>query len=128
MSRRIDIRFTIRRLVIGVALAAVGLFLIRNAGGRADDVTVRRYPAAWGQSIRIRLDIERLRAYDLSEEDVIIVMTPSSLVGSPPPPPGVEFVKGGVYKLDQYEEVVLKANVEGDTVRLKDVGKVHAGW
>jgi multidrug efflux pump subunit AcrB len=31
-------------------------------------------------------------------------------------------------RLDQYKKVILKANAEGEIVRLKDVAKLEAGW
>jgi multidrug efflux pump subunit AcrB len=121
--------------LIGVAVAAVGLFLLRATWGTADEVILRQYSEDWrpwnrGHTLRVRLDIDRLRAYDLSKEDVMRALTPSRMVDpkEPPAPPGVVFVTRVYKRLDQYENIILKANAEGDVVRLKDVAKVEFGW
>ena len=119
--------------MIGVAVAAVGLFLLRAIWGRADEIIVRQYSEDWrpwnrGHELRVRLDLDRLRANNLSKEDVMEALTPSSL-GDPKqvdPPPGVVFTKGS-YRPDQYENIVLKANAEGEILRLKDVAKIEIG-
>jgi hypothetical protein len=82
-----------------------------------------RHPWNRGDAVLVRLDIDRLRAHDLSKEDVMRAMTPSGLVGHKEPPPGVVF--NAAVRPDQYEEVILKASPEGEIVRLKDVAKVE---
>jgi multidrug efflux pump subunit AcrB len=42
----------------------------------------------------------------------------------PPPPPGVVFSPHP--RPEQFEEVILRANPEGEIVRLRDVGKIEA--
>jgi multidrug efflux pump subunit AcrB len=96
---------------------------------------IRPYPDGlhpWnhGDAIRVRLDIDRLRAYDLSSEDVMKAMSEASVIGSPrrvEPPPGVVFVRH-LLRPKQYENLILRASAEGEIVRLKDVAKVEGGW
>ena len=95
---------------------------------------IRQYPEE-GQprgrdgAVRVRLDVNRLRAYGLTQEDVMVAMKPSTVAGPrnrADPPPGVVYVTR-LGRPDQYEDIILKANAEGDVVRLKDVGKVEVG-
>jgi len=84
------------------------------------------HPGNRGDAIRVWLDRDRLLAYDLSQDDLMTALTPSGTVDpqEPPPLPGVVFVSR-LRKPDQYENIVLKANAEGEIVRLKDVAKVE---
>jgi AcrB/AcrD/AcrF family len=94
---------------------------------------IRQYPKdghPWnrGVAILVRLDIERLRNYGLSREDVKKALCESSVVGPGrrvKPPPEVVFVTR-LYGPKQYENVIVIANAEGDVVRLKDIAKVEA--
>jgi len=83
-----------------------------------------------GAAILVRLDIDRLRAYNLSSEDVMKALGENSMVvGSRrrvDPPPGVVFVKQ-LDRPERYKEVILRANPKGEVVRLKDVAKVEVG-
>jgi multidrug efflux pump subunit AcrB len=95
---------------------------------------IRQYPKdgqPWnrGEAILIRLDIDRLRAYDLSSEDVMKALQESGVVGSGrrvDPPPGVVFVTR-LHGPKRYENVIVRANAEGEVVRLKDVAKIEVG-
>ena len=134
MMRPPDLRFKIRDLMIGVAVSAVGLFLLRATSGRADEFIIRQYSEDWrpwnrGAAVRVRLDIDRLRAYDLSKEDVMKAVTPSRMVDpkEPGPPAGVVFFSR-FCKPDQCDTIILRANAEGEIIRLKDVAKFEVGW
>ena len=133
--RRPDFRFKIRHLMIGVAIAALGLFLLRAIRGTADEIICCQWSEDWrpwnlGHAVRVQLDVDRLRAYNLSKEDVMTALRPSRLVGpkEPPPPPGVVF--GIVVYKDPaaYGTIILKAYPDGTLVRLKDVAKVEVDW
>jgi AcrB/AcrD/AcrF family len=135
--RRPELRLKIRHRVVSVAIAAVGLFLLRAICGMGEEVIIRQYSENWrpwnrGDTVRVRLDIDRLRAYDLSKDDVMKALGESRMVDpSEPkrvdPPPGVVFVTR-LDKPDRYENIILKANAEGEIVRLRDVAKVEVGW
>lgn len=87
-----------------------------------------RQPRTRGDAIRVRLDIDRSRAHDLTSEDVMKALTVGcSFAGSPErvnPPPGVVYVTH-LDSPERYEQFILKANAEGELVRLKDVAKVE---
>jgi HAE1 family hydrophobic/amphiphilic exporter-1 len=89
-------------------------------------------------AMRIWLDIDRLRAYKLSSEDVMKQLAEQSIIGSPGrlgQATGItsqsrEYVLtwiGRYNKAEQYENIILKANAEGEILRLKDVAKVELG-
>ena len=89
-----------------------------------------RHPWNRGPTIRIRLDSDRLRAYDLSYEDVRKALGESSIVRSPrrvEPPPGVVFVRR-LYKPEQVENFIVKATARGEIIQFKDIAKVEVGW
>jgi AcrB/AcrD/AcrF family protein len=94
---------------------------------------IRQYPKdghPWnrGNAILVWLDIDRLRAYDLSCEDVMKALCESSVVGPGrrvDPPPGVVFVTR-LDRPEKWEKLIVRANAEGEIVRLKDVAKVEA--
>lgn len=93
---------------------------------------VRRYPEdrrPWDrvEAIRVRLDIDRLRAYGLSVDDVKRAFAESSVINSPrraDPPPGVVFVTR-LYRPELFKNLIVRATAEGDIVRLKDVATIE---
>jgi HAE1 family hydrophobic/amphiphilic exporter-1 len=89
-------------------------------------------------AMRIWLNIDRLRAYNLSSEDVMKALSEQSIIGSPGRLGQATGIKsqsreyvllwvGRYNKVEQYEEIILKANPEGEILRLKDVAKVELG-
>ena len=111
--------------------ATVNALPTRKVEGRDNvtrpEITIQiRDPWNRGNAVQVRLDIDRLHAYGLSEADVMSALTTSGTVDpkEPLPPPGVVFNRH-LSRPDQYENVILKANPEGDIVRLKDVAKVE---
>ena len=86
-----------------------------------------RQPGDRGDVIRVWLDPARLRAHNLAGDDVMKAFVESNVLGSPrrvDPPPWVVFVTR-LWRPDQYENLIVKANAEGDIVRLKDIAKVE---
>jgi len=131
-------RVIAKRLAVGVLIASV-VGCGGKTGGTADaipreleenrrEITLQvRDPRNWGTAIRIRLDVERLHDYDLSADQVMEALRPSGLIinpTEPSPPPGVLFDDRPL-EPDQYKEIILRANAEGDIVRLKDVAAVE---
>jgi hypothetical protein len=134
MMRRADFRLGIRHPLIGMAVAAACLFLLWGTWDKANEVIIRQYSSDWrpwngGDEVRVRLDADRLRAHHLSKEDVIRALAPNGIVDPnvPPAPIGVVF-DTHLGTPGQYENVILKADAEGEIVRLKDVAKVESGW
>jgi hydrophobic/amphiphilic exporter-1 (mainly G- bacteria), HAE1 family len=89
-------------------------------------------------AMRVWLDPDRMRAYNLSSEDVMKALSEQSIIGSPgrlgqatgKTSQSKEYVLtyvGRFNKPEQYEEIILKANPEGQIARLKDVGSVELG-
>jgi HAE1 family hydrophobic/amphiphilic exporter-1 len=102
-----------------------GIGLPRNLGNRA-------------YAMRIWLKLDRMRAYKLSTEDIMKAMAEQSVIGSPgrlgqatgKTSQSQEYVLtyiGRYNKPDQYGNIILKANAEGELVKLKDVADVELG-
>lgn len=100
--------------------------------GRANILGNRAY------AMRVELDLERMRAYNVSAEDVMKRIAEQSMIGSPGrlgqatgrTSQTVEYVLtwvGRYDKPDQYENIILKSSSEGEILRLKDVAKVSLG-
>ena len=89
-------------------------------------------------AMRIFLDLDRMRAYNLSADDVMKAVKEQSMIGSPgrlgqatgKTSQTVEYVLtwvGRYNKPEQYENIILKANPQGEILRIKDVAKVELG-
>jgi hypothetical protein len=97
--------------------------------------------------MRVILDLDRMRAYNLSLDDLLkATTTESRIIGSPEEEqlrqaklqtsPTLEFVLGssvlasvhiGDNKPERYGNFILKASPEGEILRLKDVATVRSG-
>ena len=100
--------------------------------GRATILGNRAY------AMRIELNLDRLRAYNLSAEDVMKAVADQSMIGSPGrlgqatgrTSQTIEYVLTWVGRYDkpeQYEQIILRANPEGEILRLKDIATVSLG-
>ena len=100
--------------------------------GRANILGNRAY------AMRVELNLDRMRAYNISSEDVMEAIAEQSMIGSPgrlgqatgTMSQTVEYVLtwvGRYNQPEQYEEIILKSNREGEILRLKDVAKVALG-
>jgi HAE1 family hydrophobic/amphiphilic exporter-1 len=89
-------------------------------------------------AMRIFLNLDRMRAYHVSSEDVMTAIKEQSMIGSPGrlgqatgiKSQTVEYVLtwvGRYNKPEQYENIILKANPEGEILRLKDVARIELG-
>ena len=89
-------------------------------------------------AMRIWLDPDRMRAYNLSSEDVMKALSEQSIIGSPgrlgqatgKTSQSIEYVLtyiGRFSKPEQYETIILKANPDGQLLRIKDIGTVELG-
>lgn len=89
-------------------------------------------------AIRVWLDLDRMRAYNLSAEDIMKSVGEQSMIGSPgrlgqatgKTSQTIEYVLTWVGRYnhpDQYENIILKANPDGEVLRLKDVAEVELG-
>ena len=100
--------------------------------GRAQILGNRAY------AMRVELDIERMRAYNISSADIMEQIKKQSTIGSPGrlgqatgrTSQTIEYVLtwiGRYNKPEQYEDIILRANSKGEILRLKDVAKVSLG-
>jgi len=103
-----------------------------NGIGRASILGSRQY------AMRIWLKPDRMRAYNISADDVMKALDDQSVIGSPGRigrsdggrAEALEYVltyQGRFNDVDQYKNVILKANSSGEMLRLKDVADVSLG-
>ncbi len=89
-------------------------------------------------AMRIFLNLDRMRAYNLQADDVMKAVKEQSMIGSPGrlgqatgrTSQTIEYVLtwvGRYNKPEQYENIILKANPEGEILRLGAVAKVELG-
>ena len=107
--------------------------IIRLKGvARSQILGSRRY------AMRVWLNPDRMRAYDVSVDEVMEAMQEQSIVGRPGrlgrssgiEAQSLEYVltyKGRYNEPEQYENIIIRANSEGESIRLKDIGKVELG-
>jgi len=100
--------------------------------GRAQILGNRAY------AMRVELDLERMRAYNVSSADVMEMIKKQSLIGSPGrlgqatgrTSQTIEYVLTWVGRYntpEQYEQIILRENEKGEILRLRDVAKVTLG-
>lgn len=100
--------------------------------GRAQILGSRQY------AMRIWLKPDRMRAYDVSTEEVMEAIDEQSVIGRPgrlgqssgKTAQSLEYVltySGRFNKAEQYGEIIIKANPEGEILKLKDIAEVELG-
>ncbi len=105
---------------------------------RIDGIAQTRILGSRQYAMRVWLNPDKMRAYHVSTDDVMKAIGEQSVIGSPgrlgqatgKQAQSLEYVltyKGRYNKPDQYENIILRANAEGETLRLKDVAKVELG-
>ncbi len=89
-------------------------------------------------AMRVWLNPDRMRAYNISIEEVMEAMQEQSIVGRPGrlgqssgiEAQSLEYVltyKGRFNKPEEYEGIIIRANSEGESIHLKDIAKVELG-
>ena len=100
--------------------------------GRAQILGSRTY------AMRVWLKPDRMRAYNVSTEEVMKAMEEQSIIGRPgrlgqasgKTAQSLEFTlsyKGRFNKPEEYENIIVRANPEGELLRLKDLAEVELG-
>ncbi len=100
--------------------------------GRANILGNRAY------AMRVELDLDRMRAYNISAEQVMEALAEQSMIGSPGrlgqatgrTSQTVEYVLTWVGRYnteEQYEGIILRATDQGEILRLRDVATVSLG-
>jgi hydrophobic/amphiphilic exporter-1 (mainly G- bacteria), HAE1 family len=89
-------------------------------------------------AMRVWLNPDRMRAYDVSAEDVMTAIGEQSIIGRPgrvgqatgETAQSLEYVlvwEGRFNKPEQYEDIIIRATPDGHVLRLKDVARVELG-
>lgn len=89
-------------------------------------------------SIRVWLNPDRMRAYNISSDEVLTAIDEQSVLGRPgrvgissgKTAQSLEYVftyKGWYNTPDQYKDIVIRANSDGEILRLKDIANVEVG-
>jgi HAE1 family hydrophobic/amphiphilic exporter-1 len=89
-------------------------------------------------AIRVWLNPERMRAYSVSAEEVLKAIDEQSVLGRPgrvglssgKVAQSLEYVftyQGWFNKPEQYKEIIIRANSDGEILKLKDIAKVDVG-
>jgi len=103
-----------------------------NGIGQASILGSRQY------AMRIWLKPDRMRAYNISSEEVMESLNKQSIIGSPgrigrsdgKRAEALEYVltyKGRFNEEEEYKNVILRSNPDGEVLRLKDVANVELG-
>ncbi len=103
-----------------------------NGVARAQILGSRKY------AMRVWLNPDRMRAYNVSTDEVMEAMQKQSIVGRPGrlgrssgiQAQSLEYVltyKGRFNKPEEYENIIIRANSEGESIKLKDIAKVELG-
>lgn len=99
---------------------------------RAQILGSRRY------AMRVWLDPERMRAYSISTEEVMKAIGEQSIIGRPGrigqssgiAAQSLEYVltyKGRYSDPKEYDDIIIRANSQGESIHLKDIAKVELG-
>lgn len=89
-------------------------------------------------AMRVWLKPDRMRAYNISAEEVLEAMQEQSLIARPgrlgrssgKQAQSLEYVltyEGRYNEADQYKDIIIKANAEGEILKLKDIADVELG-
>lgn len=89
-------------------------------------------------AMRVWLNPERMRAYNISTEEVMKALQEQSIVGRPGrlgqssgiKAQSLEYVltyKGRFSEPEQYENVIIRANSNGESIHLRDIGRAELG-
>ncbi|KAB7727347.1 efflux RND transporter permease subunit [Rudanella paleaurantiibacter] len=99
---------------------------------RAQILGSRRY------AMRVWLNPDRMRAYNISTEEVMKALGEQSIIGRPGrigqssgiAAQSLEYVltyKGRYSEPKEYEDIIIRANAEGESIHLRDIARVELG-
>lgn len=103
-----------------------------NGVARSQILGSRKY------AMRVWLNPDRMRAYNISVEEVMEALSEQSIIGRPGrlgrssgiAAQSLEYVltyKGRYNEPEQYEDIIIRANADGESVHLRDVADVELG-
>lgn len=99
---------------------------------RAQILGSRRY------AMRVWLNPDRMRAYNISVEEVMEALAEQSIIGRPGrlgqssgiAAQSLEYVltyKGRYNKPEEYESIIIRANAKGESIHLRDIASIELG-
>ncbi|WP_372518246.1 efflux RND transporter permease subunit [Polyangium jinanense] len=105
---------------------------------RVDGIAQTRILGSRQYAMRVWLNPDKMRAYNVSTEDVMKAISEQSVIGSPGrlgqatgvKAQSLEYVlvyEGRFNKPEQYEKIIIRANENGEQLRLKDIARVELG-
>lgn len=111
---------------------------IINEISRLDGVGSAKILGSRTYAMRVWLNTDRMRAYNVSTEEVMEAMAKQSIIGTPgrlgqstgKRSQALEYVltyQGRYNKPEQYENIIIRANPEGESIKLKNVAEVELG-
>ncbi|MDF1823665.1 MAG: multidrug efflux RND transporter permease subunit [Verrucomicrobiales bacterium] len=111
---------------------------IRDELARVDDVGNVQVYGAGQFSMRIWLDPDRMKSFELSAGDVLSAIRSQNVqvaggrIGAAPAPSDVQNeytvnVRGRLSEVSEFERIVVKTNADGALVRVEDVARVELG-
>lgn len=105
---------------------------------RIKGVALARILGSRQYAMRVWLNPDRLRAYNIGTDEVMKALREQSIIGSPgrlgradsKRSESIEYVltyQGRYSEVEQYRNVIIRANPDGENLRLKDVAEVELG-
>ena len=105
---------------------------------RIDGVASAQILGSRRYAMRIWLNPDRMRAYNISVDEVMTALEEQSIVGRPGrigqssgiKAQSLEYVltyKGRLSEPKEYDNVIIRANAEGESIHLRDIAKVELG-
>jgi HAE1 family hydrophobic/amphiphilic exporter-1 len=105
---------------------------------RVDGIAQTRILGSRQYAMRVWLNPDKMRAYNVSSEEVMKAIAEQSVIGSPgrlgqatgKQAQALEYVltyEGRFNRPEQYEKIILRAKENGEILRLKDVATVELG-
>jgi hydrophobic/amphiphilic exporter-1 (mainly G- bacteria), HAE1 family len=105
---------------------------------RVDGIAQTRILGSRQYAMRVWLNPDRMRAYNISVDEVMKAISEQSIIGRPgrlgqatgKTAQALEYVlvyKGRYNKPEQYENIIIRANEDGELLHLRDIGSVELG-
>lgn len=105
---------------------------------RVEGIAQTRILGSRQYAMRVWLNPEKMRAYNVSTEEVMKALAEQSVIGSPgrlgqatgQKAQSLEYVltyQGRFNKPEQYESIILRSTPEGEVLHVRDVAKVELG-
>ena len=119
-------------------LANYAYININNELGRVQGISQVQIFGAGQYAMRIWVRPDQLAKLDVTTDEIVSAVraqnrvNPAGKVGGPPVPPGQEFAKsvitqGYLTSVEEFGNIVVRANPDGSTLLLKDVAEIQLG-